>query len=360
MDSSRIKDLGQWFATRKTWKQRQEKWWWTRLWAYNATRAAVYVVALVALVFLMWLLGKVSVEAWHTYEKHESDTNLEAFRNLMLGLGALVIGPLGFLLAVIRTVSAWKQARVADQKLQTETFATAIDQLAHDKLPIRLGAIYALEGLAKNSPQLHDSIFEALCAYVRAQRPWVENNEEEGSNEEPIKTPADIQTILTVIGRRNRDHESSPKIIDLSDTDLRYAKFDGGHFESVNLHSAHLEHADLSGAHLESAHLSKSHLINAQMYGTYLSGAKLLWTHLEDTELFGAHLEGANCSHAYFNAAHLLMVSCNAKTNVWGVDFRDAANISISFRETVANSNKAHWPADDKEGAWYIPHEDKS
>lgn len=326
MDSLSDKAIGQWLKKRwawlfahKTWKQRQEKGWWTQLWAYNATRAAVYVLSLVVFVFVVWLLAKVSLEAWHSYETHK-DTNLESFRNLMLGLGALVIGPLGFGLAVIRTVSTWKQARVADQKLQTETFATAIDQLNSEFLSGRLGAIYALEGLAKNSPQLHDSIFEALCAYVRDRMPLRKYDDNEVVQNEPL--PADIQTILTIIGRRNRDYETSPIIINLNATHLRNANLYGGNFEGADLSSVRLEHADLDGASFKGA------------------------------LLFGTHLEFAGLMNTDFQYANLAFVFSNTMTNVQDADFRQAVNIPQAFRKTVAYSKSAQWPADDDKRAW--------
>ena len=35
----------------------------------------------------------------------------------------------------------------------TESYAKAVEQLGHDKAPVRLGALYSLERLAQNNPE---------------------------------------------------------------------------------------------------------------------------------------------------------------------------------------------------------------
>src|SRR5215208_1920659 len=50
--------------------------------------------------------------------------------------------------------------RQAEQGQITERFTRAIDQLGSEKLEIRLGGIYALERIAKDSPRDHLQILE--------------------------------------------------------------------------------------------------------------------------------------------------------------------------------------------------------
>lgn len=55
---------------------------------------------------------------------------------------------------------------------RTDRFTRAVDQLGEDgKLDVRLGGIYALEQLAKESAEDHGPIMEVLCAYVRGHAP---------------------------------------------------------------------------------------------------------------------------------------------------------------------------------------------
>ncbi|MCA1666553.1 MAG: hypothetical protein LC793_03970, partial [Thermomicrobia bacterium] len=61
---------------------------------------------------------------------------------------------------------------VAREGQITERFTRAIDQLGSEKDEIRLGAIYALERIAKDSRSYQDSIMDILAAYVRRDSRW--------------------------------------------------------------------------------------------------------------------------------------------------------------------------------------------
>src|SRR5215203_1562443 len=54
----------------------------------------------------------------------------------------------------------------------TEHYTRAIEHLGSDKLEMRLGAIYALERIARDSERDHWPIMETLTTYVREHAPW--------------------------------------------------------------------------------------------------------------------------------------------------------------------------------------------
>jgi len=54
----------------------------------------------------------------------------------------------------------------------TERFTRAVEQLGSDKLDVRLGGIYALERIAKDSQPDRAAIAEIMSAYVRERTPW--------------------------------------------------------------------------------------------------------------------------------------------------------------------------------------------
>jgi hypothetical protein len=64
--------------------------------------------------------------------------------------------------------------------------------LGSDKLVVRLGGIYALEGVMNNSDYYDVPVLEALSAFVRDGTKTIK----------PLAT--DIQAALTVIGRRKQ------------------------------------------------------------------------------------------------------------------------------------------------------------
>jgi hypothetical protein len=76
---------------------------------------------------------------------------------------------------------------------------------------VRLGGIYALERIARDSPKDHWTIMEVLTAYVRQHAPspppakassGLDDGKSETSETSPLKPRTDIQAILTVLGRR--------------------------------------------------------------------------------------------------------------------------------------------------------------
>lgn len=185
----------------------------------------------------------------------------------------------------------WRRVEIAQNRLETqqdqqvtERFTRSIDQLGatddkgNKRLEIRLGGIYALERIARDSERDHWPIMETLTTYVREHALWQPKESLQGvsSREAPnrpdhsepkhAKGPRpdpDIQAILTVLRRRTRYKGN-------------------GEAERLDLHTTALRGANLTAAHLEGARLE----------GAFLSRARL-----EGAILGGAHLEGADLEH---------------------------------------------------------------
>ena len=115
----------------------------------------------------------------------------EIVRNFGL-LGAALVG---VVLAGMRVFAAnrqadasLRQAELARRTHVADLFNRAVEQLAHDKLQVRLGAIHTLRQISRDFPDLTAAVFELLNAYVR-----------EGAEDQPNEElPADIRTILEV------------------------------------------------------------------------------------------------------------------------------------------------------------------
>ncbi|MEH2069560.1 MAG: hypothetical protein V7K47_15585 [Nostoc sp.] len=67
--------------------------------------------------------------------------------------------------------AALQNAQAAQDKQITERFAKAIEQLGNEKIETRLGAIYTLERIAKDSKDDRWTIMEVLTAFVRENAP---------------------------------------------------------------------------------------------------------------------------------------------------------------------------------------------
>jgi hypothetical protein len=177
------------------------------------------------------------------------------------------VGGLVLFISLYFTAKAW---RTAQEGQITDRFTKAINQLGEagpENLALRLGGIYALERIARDSERDHWPIMEILTAYVREHAPWPPKDippladdlsptekSPEGKDPLQLKPMPDIQAILTVLGRRTRYFGKGEDLpLNLVYTDLRWAVIQLVHLEGADLRRAHLEGADLEGAHLEGA-----------------------------------------------------------------------------------------------------------
>jgi uncharacterized protein YjbI with pentapeptide repeats len=280
------------------------------------------VIGAVLVLSIIWKVPQWQAAGWRGQMEPKDLAKLQndARTTLVQSLGgaALLIG----LYLTLRNL------QLTQDKQITEHYTRAVEQLGSDRLAVRLGAIYALERIARDSERDHWPIMEILTAYVRENAPWKaeeEHSHEELSPSEPQLTPnhqpppklaSDIQAILKVLGRRTRTYEKSEdQRLDLKATDLRGANLMHAHLERAILADAHLERANLMHAHLEQAYLRHAHLEGALLTGAALQDAGLegallvnadLWyAHLEDAYLNDAHLEQAHFWYARLDRAHL-------------------------------------------------------
>ena len=174
--------------------------------------------------------------------------------------------------ATEKTVAAAERNVMISQERQvTERFARAMELLGDDKLAVRLGGIYTLERIGRDSETDQGPIIEVLAAYIREHAALQEGKPS------PQRPRADIQAILTVLGRRSWFSEDD---------------------QPLDLHETALSRAYLPMARLEKAFLYDANLEGALLYDANLRGAWLWKTNLKDAILEGAHLEGADLTGA--------------------------------------------------------------
>ena len=181
--------------------------------------------------------------------------------------------------------TAAKQSEIAADQSIAEAFTRAISHLGDEKLEIRIGGIYALARIARDSKKDHWTIMEILTAFVRQNAPWKEGDKPE---EKPSPPKPDIQTILTVLGRRERARQRDPLRL------FKGAYLQGADLQGANLQGADLERADLKGAYLKRADLQRADLKRAHLQGADLKGADLEGADLEGADLHGADLQGVD------------------------------------------------------------------
>ncbi|HEX8738159.1 MAG TPA: pentapeptide repeat-containing protein, partial [Pyrinomonadaceae bacterium] len=181
--------------------------------------------------------------------------------------------------------TAQENLRITEEGKLTDRFSKAVEMLGSDKLEVRLGGIYALERIARDSQKDHWTVMEVLTAFVR------ENSHKLLEGQPPETLREDIQAIMTVIGRREwRETERL-------DINLERVNLNGCKLWKANLSKAYLSEANLNGAYLRDADLSRTNLSMADLNGADLNGANL-----NKAILFAADLTEADLHRANLNA----------------------------------------------------------
>lgn len=229
---------------------------------------------------------------------YETDNRIKIWSVIVQAAGgaALLVGIL----------FSWKNVLATQDKLDLDRAKQDIDrfsqastqlgaQLANGNpnIEARLGGIYALAALARDSPNTyywHAS--EIMTAYVRHNAAWPITGQPTAQN----KPRTDIQAILTMLGRSKppllKDQRLDQKL-DLRYTDLRGAEFWDANLAQADFWGAHLEGAKLWGANLEGAKLAHAYLNGANLRGVKFAGADLTDACLEQADLDGADLSAA-------------------------------------------------------------------
>ena len=216
-------------------------------WRKELVGLAVLVGLVSAVLFVLWLFGQVTLV--------EQQVTLVQILTGILVLVGLYWTSRRVLAAEETVRVAQENVRVAEEGQITDRFTKAIEHLGSDKMAIRLGGIYALERIAKDSEKDQGPIMEVLTAYVRENAPKQGKSAEEAA----AKPTTDIQAILTVLGRRKATEIKRPgDIINLSNTHLAGLVLFGANLSGVNLSRANLSLAVLTGANLNMANLSRT------------------------------------------------------------------------------------------------------
>lgn len=325
-----------------------------------------------------------------------SSENMLAYRVhflALVGLMTALAGLIGAPLALIRVFSTERQVKATEEGLLTDRINKAVEGLGAEKtvkqahetpqyrkdeegewirdangdpvpalrpdgqpivdrqvveqsvpnLEVRIGAIYALERIARLNLSEHIQIMEILTAYIRENAPakdalefpeapeWFEGKNEKGERWSElnhtwsimhhealsnVKPRADIQAALVVIGRRTekqkRFEHGDWKFADQFDPATQSVlATEAGKFDSVRmlpgiernqkdaqLHSQKayrldLRATDLTGADMRHSDFTNALFDDAKLRGVNLSDSTLHWADFERADLRGANFENA-------------------------------------------------------------------
>ncbi|MEU4213725.1 pentapeptide repeat-containing protein, partial [Streptomyces sp. NPDC026206] len=199
-----------------------------------------------------------------------------------------------------------EQAELTRESQVTDRYVQAIKLLGSPNITERLGGMYSLERIMRDSEKDHATVVEVLAAFVR-QHARILRLEPDGSDPNPprARPEEDVQAALTVLGRRPVRKEGF--LIDLSHTDLR----------GVDLLEARMQGVSFAAAWLDGANLSAINLEGAYLESVRLDGAVLAEAHLDS-----ADLSDAQCGKATFLDASLKSVQLR------GVDLSETSTLT--------------------------------
>jgi hypothetical protein len=144
--------------------------------------------------------------------------------NFRKTIGQLIGGVAVLIGAAFAYLQFSQQQQASHELLISNQVAKGFEQLGSHEVVVRLGGIYALEGVMNTSAQYHQPFLEALCAFVR-----------EGTRipiEIGDRPPAtEIQAALTVIGRRS----AGTGLVDLANAQIPKANLQGANLAGANL-----------------------------------------------------------------------------------------------------------------------------
>lgn len=372
------------------------------------------------LVTLLWTAITRSTTGVEDYRLH-----LLTLAALTATLGAAVALPFTLLRnaqAARQTQATEQQTRNAEENLTTTLINKAVEGLGAEKtvkrdgkestvpnIEVRIGAIYQLERIAHNQAHSgtdqgardHIRIMEILCAYIRENAPasravglgledWPDYPENPTAADlekraqwrreraEILRTRiatlqanhkprTDIQTALTVIGRRDAAQiavERAAKGPGRDDTgyrlDLRATCLQAADLRELNLARALLTEARMEGANLSRALLTRSNFQRVRMEGANLSracfeatnlgeswaeGTNLIEAQFANASLFRARMQGANSIGAKFEGASLRQACMEEAflvgAKLIGTDLSGAQMGNANWRNVENSSNIA-------------------
>jgi hypothetical protein len=256
------------------------------------------------------LRGVASAQQRIQLQQAQSQLANNARTTILQGLAGLVL--------VAGALATWWQVHIGRQGQITDRYSKAVDQLASPSVEVRIGSIYAMERIAKNSAADRDAILFLLGAFVRIHSPWPV-----GAPDGPqhptatvdenlpwmrVRAP-DIQAAMGTLGRLPRSREEPPislSRVDLRSVALQDSRLNGSRFRYTNLARSALSGVWLEDADLTGADLRLANLDHARLAGANLSRASLQGASLRHADLRHANLRAANLSNATLDAAQLV------------------------------------------------------
>jgi hypothetical protein len=242
----------------------------------------------------------------------------DARTTLLQGVGGLLvlIGASAGVAVSLREISLGREGQI------TERFTRAIDQIGSERVEVRVGGLFALERIVKNSVPDRKAIGEVLATFVNSRLPWEEKEDGEEIDAAPLppgRTPKgilyarapDVHAAMTVLGRGgfHLDYQEKKEGIILLNVDLGTAFLPDLVYDFFAV-----AHCNLNNASFEDCSFRKANFIDCNLRGVRLRNANLEGAVFDGVNLEYAKLAGTNLKDAEFENTKLNNASADAET----------------------------------------------
>ena len=269
-------------------------------------------------------------------------------RNLIL----LLAGLIGWYFLSRRTQAAEDNVRVAEQDLFVEQLTRAMEQLANDKVHVRMGGVLGLEqiALSKNT-EVNDrkKIARILVSFIRTRATI---GSEECTKDLKTSGVADLGTAKNANAYRipRLDVEAAVNALAQIAYHLEKQEQFREQFNERKCHLCDLQRTDLRGLRFVEANLSNFTLMNADVSDAWmrqadLSGAKLKGATFDRVWLVRTDLIGADFTEGDSSESKASFVG----TNLSAADFEGAEGL------TQEQIDKAYYWVDSRNNKKYPP-----
>ena len=332
--AKKLSDEADWVFGRRTWR-------------------VLGVVALFAVVVaLLFLLLN-----WYVSPTKASDK-----KDLVLALAQILAGT-ALLSGIYFT---WRTLQVNREGQITERFTRAIDQLGSNEIEIRLGGIYALGRIARDSERDRSTITQVLSAYVRTNS-FGKGGKLSGEELElscnqlgpdkdivqyqhqklDVQAALDVIRLLLDLSEHHKDI-SGRRPLYLNNTDLKFADLRKANLEEASIRNANLLGARLDDSTLEHAHLRTTILVGARLRRTNFERADLEEVNFDKAHLQGARFKDAKLGSVTFSGANLDGADLDGAdlrgANLDGADLRGATHLTQPQLENTRGDKNTRLP----------------
>ena len=244
-----------------------------------------------------------------------------------------------------RATALEKTTALSEKSNIAERFNNTIEYLGNTSEAIRIGGIYGLYHVVRESRIYADIVLKIMCAHAKSiMAEPTYTKKEKPSNE--------IAAILDVLFHINYKSGKQGGDVLFVKVNISYWYLHGADVSlrnmqniigiGVNLSSANLVGADLTEANLEEADLSTANLSQANLAEAHMFGTNLSQANLSNAILLAASLRNANFQAARLTKANLVGADL-WKANLAEADLAEADLAAVDLSEAnLSRANLVH------------------